>query len=339
MTTATTSGGGPHALEPTDGPLTTEELQLAARNHALPLEALTSDLTPAGLHYLLNHFDIPAVDAATWRLHIRGAVRTPLELTLDALHARPRQTIPVTLECAGNGRALLRPRPISQPWLLGAVGTAEWTGAPLAPLLDEAGVRPDAVELVFTGADRGVQGGEEHDYARSLTVADATRPEVLLGYEMNGHPLPPQHGHPVRLLQSAAHRATWTDSAARQGVVGAWSDRAGRGGGRRPVAGRPPRPADRPVRLARMVPGVGRPPGCPRAGLPRHGRHRRRPTARAGVEPPGHGQHRRPADDRDGAIAGIRKEPLSTRPLPALILQRAGGRCGTSGRLHRWGVP
>jgi sulfane dehydrogenase subunit SoxC len=88
----------------------------------------------------------------------------------------------------------------SQSWLLEAIGTAEWTGTPLAGVLEDAGVRPDTVELVFTGADRGIQGGIEHDYARSLSVADAMRPEVLLVYAMNGRPLEPQHGHPLRLL-------------------------------------------------------------------------------------------------------------------------------------------
>ena len=185
---------------PTDGPLTLEELQLAGRNRGMPLEALRYDVTPTGLHYLLVHFDIPAVDVATWRLRLGGLVDRPIELTLDELKARPSQTIPVTLECAGNGRARLSPRPLSNPWLLEAIGTAEWTGTPLGPLLDEAGLGSDAVELVFTGADRGVQGGVEHDFQRSLAISEARRPEVLLVYEMNGQPLQPQHGFPVRLV-------------------------------------------------------------------------------------------------------------------------------------------
>ena len=92
------------------------------------------------------------------------------------------------------------PRPISQPWLVEAVGTAEWTGTPLAGVLADAGVSADACELVFTGADHGIEKGYEHDYARALSVADAMRPEVLLAYEMNGRPLEPQHGFPLRLL-------------------------------------------------------------------------------------------------------------------------------------------
>ena len=185
---------------PTDGPLTFEELQLAGRNRGMPLEALRYDVTPTGLHYLLVHFDIPAVDPAAWRLRLDGLVDRPLELSLADLRALPRRTIPVTMECAGNGRARLQPRPLSNPWLLEAIGTAEWGGTPLAPLLAEAGLRPDATELVFTGADRGFQGGIEQDFQRSLSIADASRPEVLLVDEMNGAPLQPQHGFPLRLI-------------------------------------------------------------------------------------------------------------------------------------------
>ena len=187
-------------LPPTDGPLTPEELQLATRNRGMPLEGLRYDVTPTGMHYLLVHFDIPAVDARSWRLEITGNVERALSLSLDEIRARPARTIPVTMECAGNGRARLVPRPISNPWLVEAVGTAEWTGTTLGDLLADAGVRADTVELVFTGADHGVQDGVEHDYQRSLPLHEATRPEVLLAYEMNGRPLEPQHGAPLRLL-------------------------------------------------------------------------------------------------------------------------------------------
>ncbi|HYY81763.1 MAG TPA: sulfite oxidase [Actinomycetes bacterium] len=184
----------------TDTGITQDELQLAARNHGMPLEALRYDVTPVGLHYLLIHFDIPAVDPGSYRLEVGGHVRRPLALSLEELRARPAVTQAVTLECAGNGRARLQPRPVSQPWLNEAVGTAEWTGTPLRPLLEEAGILPGAVEVLFGGADRGVQGEVEHDYERSLPVAEALREEVLLAWEVNGQPLPPQHGFPLRLL-------------------------------------------------------------------------------------------------------------------------------------------
>src|ERR1043166_6817290 len=105
-----------------------DELGLAARNHGFPLEMLREPITPVGLHYLLIHFDIPAVDPDTWRLQVGGLVERPLTLSLDDVKARPARTLPVTLECAGNGRALFTPRPVSQPWLSEAVGTGEWTG-------------------------------------------------------------------------------------------------------------------------------------------------------------------------------------------------------------------
>lgn len=180
--------------------ITLEELQLAARNHGMPLEALRHDVTPLGLHYLLTHFDIPHFDERTWKLEVGGRVDRPVTLTLDQLKELPPRTLTVTLECAGNGRALLARRALSQPWLQEAVGTAEWTGTPLAPILNEAGLAKETVEIVFSGLDRGIQGEVEHVYERSLAVAEALRDEILLAYAINGQPLPPQHGAPLRLI-------------------------------------------------------------------------------------------------------------------------------------------
>ncbi|TCN44473.1 molybdenum-dependent oxidoreductase-like protein [Kribbella orskensis] len=180
--------------------ITGDELQLAARNHGIPLEALRYELTPPGLHYVLVHYDIPATNASTWQLTVDGCVEQPLSFGLTALRAMGRETVRVTLECAGNGRAGLHPRPISQPWLMEAVGTAEWTGTPLANLLRAAGLREDAVDVVFTGADHGFERGVEQDYQRGLTVAEALDAGALIAWEMNGMPLPPQHGYPLRLV-------------------------------------------------------------------------------------------------------------------------------------------
>ncbi|HEY7004427.1 MAG TPA: sulfite oxidase [Gaiellaceae bacterium] len=176
------------------------ELRLATRNHGMPLEALRYDVTPLGLHYTLNHYDIPLVDAGSWRLSVGGLVERELSLSLDDVRARPAREVAVTMECAGNGRVEMSPRPFSQPWLSEAVGTARWRGASLWPVLEEAGVKEDAREIVFTGLDRGVEGEVEQDFARSLTLEEAARDEVLLAYELNGVPLPPQHGFPLRLI-------------------------------------------------------------------------------------------------------------------------------------------
>ena len=177
-----------------------EELQLAARNHGMPLEALRYSITPVGLHYLLIHYDIPAADAESWTVELGGLVERPAVFTLDALKKRDAEELVVTMECAGNGRARLDPRPVSQPWLLEAVGTARWRGAPLRPLLEEAGVAGGAVEVLFTGADSGREGGIDQQFQRSLSIEEVLASEAILAYEMNGAPLPPQHGFPVRLL-------------------------------------------------------------------------------------------------------------------------------------------
>jgi DMSO/TMAO reductase YedYZ molybdopterin-dependent catalytic subunit len=188
------------ALTPTDPPLSYEELELAFRNRGMPLEGMRYDITPTGMHYLLIHWDIPDLDLSAWRLSVRGAVDRPIELTLDDLRRRPAVTMPVTMECAGNGRARFSPRPEGQPWLHEAIGTAEWTGTPLGNVLEEAGLAADVVDVVFTGADIGIQGDVRQEYQRSLALEDAMREEVLLAYEMNGRPLEPQHGAPLRLL-------------------------------------------------------------------------------------------------------------------------------------------
>ncbi len=166
----------------------------------MPLEALAYDVTPPGLHYLLIHYDIPVVDPARWRLEVDGSVRHQLSLSLEELRSRPAVTCSVTLECAGNGRAHLSPRPLSQPWLLEAIGTAEWTGTPLRGVLEEAGVEHRATEVLFRAIDRGVEGGEQQQFERSLPLSEALREEMLLAYAMNGQPLPPQHGFPLRVI-------------------------------------------------------------------------------------------------------------------------------------------
>ncbi len=166
----------------------------------MPLEALAYPITPVGLHYLLIHYDIPAVDATSWRVTVDGEVERPLTLSLDDLRARPAAEVAATMECAGNGRVSLSPPVDSQPWLNEAVGTGRWRGVRLRELLEDAGVRDGAVEVLFTGLDRGVEEEVEQSYQRSLPLAEALRDEVLLAYELNGVPLPPQHGFPLRLL-------------------------------------------------------------------------------------------------------------------------------------------
>jgi DMSO/TMAO reductase YedYZ molybdopterin-dependent catalytic subunit len=183
------------------GDFAREEVSLANRNSGLPLEALRHDVTPAGLHFLLTRFDVPYVESRQdWRVEVCGCVRNPLTLSLAQVQRLPAKTLRVTLECAGNGRANLSPRWQTQPWEYGAVGTAEWTGTPLRAILERAGLKRETVDIAFFGADRGFDGGDEHNYGRSLAAARAIDDDILVAWEMNGAPLPPQHGFPLRLL-------------------------------------------------------------------------------------------------------------------------------------------
>jgi DMSO/TMAO reductase YedYZ molybdopterin-dependent catalytic subunit len=165
---------------------------------SLPPEALRYDVTPLGLHYTLSHFDIPALKPSH-RLSLEGSVERPRAFQVPELRALGEKTLRVTMECAGNGRAGFSPRYPSMPWTHGAVGTAEWTGVPLSRLLASSKPSTRAVEVAFHGADAGFDSGVEHRFARSLR-RDEVSDEVLVAWAMNGQPLLPQHGAPLRLV-------------------------------------------------------------------------------------------------------------------------------------------
>jgi DMSO/TMAO reductase YedYZ molybdopterin-dependent catalytic subunit len=180
-------------------------------------EELDSWLTPADDFFVVAHYGVPLIDPAAWRLAVSGLVAHPRSLRLAELKARPRREVTFTLECSGNN---------GLPFFIGGVGNARWAGTPLAPMLKEAGLLEQASEVVFWGADSGqvtirdnsgvLRGGRtgtvapdgaggldltitEH-FARSMTLAEALNPDNLLCYEMNGVPLPPEHGAPLRLI-------------------------------------------------------------------------------------------------------------------------------------------
>jgi DMSO/TMAO reductase YedYZ molybdopterin-dependent catalytic subunit len=171
-------------------------------NCETPPPLLGADITPVGRFFRRNHFPIPDLDAAAWRLEVGGLVRRRLRLGLDQLKQLGPESKVAVLECAGNGRALFSPPADGEPWALGAVGNARWTGARLADVLDLAGIRPSASEIVFRGADRGTVDGSPGPVAfeRSLGVGQVRESGALLAYAMNGEPLPARHGFPVRLV-------------------------------------------------------------------------------------------------------------------------------------------
>jgi DMSO/TMAO reductase YedYZ molybdopterin-dependent catalytic subunit len=192
---------------------TRHERQIAAADGLIVHEAeslncetrpadLGGPVTPTARFFRRSHFPLPVLDRSAWRLSVGGLVHRPLRLSLPDLTAMPAQTISVTLECAGNGRARFQPPAPGVQWGAGAVGTAEWTGARLADVLDRAGIRPDAREIIFSGADRGPVDGAPGQvrFERGLTVRDALESGALLAYAMNVRPLPVRHGHPLRLV-------------------------------------------------------------------------------------------------------------------------------------------
>ncbi len=183
-----------------DGFFSEEEVRLANRNSGILLETLKHDITPIGLHYLLIHFDVPSIDAHTHQLGFGKGFDAPFSLSLEDIRALPQHTMPVTLECAGNGRSGISPRTYSMPWSVEAVGTSEWTGTPLAPLIERARPAKNTVDIVFTGADCGFDKGVEHAFGRSLTLEQIASLDVLLVHAMNGQPLLPQHGAPLRII-------------------------------------------------------------------------------------------------------------------------------------------
>jgi DMSO/TMAO reductase YedYZ molybdopterin-dependent catalytic subunit len=128
-------------------------------------------------------------------------VERPRTWSVAELRSRPVFRVAVTLECAGNGRSLVEPKPPGTPWRLGATGSAVFEGAPLAELLGESGIAGDAVEVLAAGADRGkVASGNVVSFERSLPLAVARHPGILVAHTMNGAPLAPEHGAPVRLV-------------------------------------------------------------------------------------------------------------------------------------------
>jgi DMSO/TMAO reductase YedYZ molybdopterin-dependent catalytic subunit len=168
-------------------------------NAETPLERQVGAITPTTRHYVRDHFPIPQPPP---RLAVDGAVRTSLQLSLGDIRSLPPRSLIVTLECAGNGRAFLRPPVAGEQWRLGAVGTAEWTGASLRDVLAMAEPRASAIEVLCVGADTGTPADVDAQIAfeRSLPLADALRDDVLLAYAMNGDDLPPEHGAPLRLI-------------------------------------------------------------------------------------------------------------------------------------------
>jgi len=171
-------------------------------NSETPLQSVHGWVTPNRLFFVRNHFDVPTIDRNHWRLKLDGLVEHPVEFTYEELTSLPERSVFATVECAGNGRSFLRERVPGVQWGAGAIGHAEWTGVPLHAVLEKAGVKKSATEIIFTGADTGTEPDHPDmmHFARSLPLAKALDPGTLLVYRMNGEVLTPSHGYPLRLF-------------------------------------------------------------------------------------------------------------------------------------------
>ncbi len=180
----------------------------------LAWQDLNSWETPVESLYEVSHYGRPKVDPATWRLDVGGMVRKPLSLTLADLQKRTTHHFHATLECGGNGAGI---------GFMGAIGNMRWTGTPLAPLLREAGLLKRAREVVFVGADEKSEKIRDQEvvqrFARSLSLEHARQPEVHLAWALNGKPLDPVHGAPVRLVVPGWYGIAWVKWLTRIDVI------------------------------------------------------------------------------------------------------------------------
>lgn len=163
-----------------------------------PVSLLNTWLTPNDLFYVRHHSYAAKVDVNEWKLTVGGEVQNPITLTLDELKSMPKQTVTVTLECAGNGRAFFDPPVAGIQWEKGAVGTARFVGARLADVLKKAGVKPTGQYVAMNGADKPI--GKMPDFIRNVPMKKALDADTILAYEMNGEALPILHGFPLRAV-------------------------------------------------------------------------------------------------------------------------------------------
>lgn len=163
-----------------------------------PIGLFDSFITPNEIFYVRHHLYAPTIDASSFKLQVDGEVTRPLTLSLDDIKKLPRATVTVTLECAGNGRAFFDPPVAGIQWEKGAVGTARFTGARLADVLKQAGIKASGKYIALNGGDKPI--GKMPDFIRNVPIEKAMHTDTILAYEMNGVALPVLHGFPLRAI-------------------------------------------------------------------------------------------------------------------------------------------
>ena len=190
--------------------------QKSPLNLEFQFSTLSDWLTPVDQYYVRSHFPAPDLSPDRWRLNVDGAVENALSLSLDDLRSLKSASFAAVMECAGNGRVFYEPVREGLQWQSGAVGNAEWSGVLLRDVLQRAGTKQGACEVILVGADRGVvDGGKKTaspgpiSFARSLPLAKALSDSTLLATHMNGEPLTAEHGFPLRAIVGGWFGMAW----------------------------------------------------------------------------------------------------------------------------------
>lgn len=173
-------------------------------NIETPAHLLNDATTPADKMFVRNNGSVPeSLDEKTWKLTISGeSVLKEKTYTLAELKSKFKQySYKITLECGGNGRSGFSPAASGNQWAEGAVSCAEWKGVRLKDVLNDVGLKTDAVYIGYYGADRHLSGDTSlAPISRGVPMAKALEDETLLAFEMNGKPIPMLHGFPLRLV-------------------------------------------------------------------------------------------------------------------------------------------
>ncbi|WP_272950192.1 molybdopterin-dependent oxidoreductase, partial [Sinorhizobium meliloti] len=211
--------------------------QKSPQNIEFPFASLSDWLIPTELFFVRNHFASPDLDARDWRLRVGGAVERPIELDLDSIKAMRSTTFTAVVECAGNGRVYYVPPKEGLQWQNGAVGNAAWTGVLLREILEMAGVKRTAREVLLVGADSGVVDTNKKTaspgpvaFARSLPLEKAMAHSTILAYSMNEEALTRDHGYPLRAVVGGWFGMAWVKwithiTVVEQPFLGYWQAR------------------------------------------------------------------------------------------------------------------
>ena len=175
---------------------------LQPENQETPIQFIKTDFLPSQLFYRRNHFSYPMLSAANYWIPVNGSVNTPILFSMQDILQLPAKTINLVLECAGNKRSLFEPKVFGEQWGKGAISQGSWKGVPLKTLLELAGIKDGAKEVVVEGYDFGKRTDldQVYTFTRSLPIAKALHPDTVIAYQYNHQPIPFKHGFPLRLI-------------------------------------------------------------------------------------------------------------------------------------------